>query len=301
MIVGVALWAIPTIASAHGGNNDPNVVHACVANASLAVRIVGVNGSCISSPSSKAETAMHWNIQGPQGVPGINGTNGTNGANGTSGANGTNGTNGTSVTITGTLLPGDTNCPNGGVSLLDGSTANTFYLCNGANGTATHAAPPCPFDVNMRYVECGNGTVTDTVTGLIWLQQPDCLPAENWGNANILALTLTNGLCGLTDGSSAGDWRLPTRDEWTTTIAQAVALGCYNASAPTLTNHAGTGCLIAGPSVFGDVVSDFYWSSTANASVPTDAWSVSLVNSGVYGFDKGDMVLRVWPVRGGRR
>jgi hypothetical protein len=27
-----------------------------------------------------------------------------------------------------------------------------------------------------RYVNCGNGTVTDTVTGLIWLQNANCRP-----------------------------------------------------------------------------------------------------------------------------
>jgi hypothetical protein len=39
------LLAIPTLARAHAGNDDPNVVHACIANASQAVRIVGVAGS----------------------------------------------------------------------------------------------------------------------------------------------------------------------------------------------------------------------------------------------------------------
>lgn len=164
---------------------------------------------------------------------------------------------------------------------------------------ATHAAPPC-FDNTRRYVECGNGTVTDTVTGLIWLQQADCLPSEDWGNANPVVARLANGVCGLTDGSSAGDWRLPTRDEWNATIAQALILGCYGAAAPPLTNDAGTGCLIGGGSAFTGVVADYYWSSTTNASLPTNAWSSLLVNGGVYGFGKGTF-LRVWPVRGGRR
>ena len=38
----------------------------------------------------------------------------------------------------------------------------------------TRADGPC-FDNTNRYVDCGNGTVTDTVTGLIWLQDADCL------------------------------------------------------------------------------------------------------------------------------
>ena len=67
------LLAIPTLARGHAGNDHPNVVHACIANASQAVRIVGVSGSCIVSPTSKAETPAHWAIQGPQGPPGANG------------------------------------------------------------------------------------------------------------------------------------------------------------------------------------------------------------------------------------
>jgi hypothetical protein len=84
----------------------------------------------------------------------------------------------------------------------------------GTGGTATRAAGPC-FDMDNRYVDCGNGTVTDTVTGLIWLKQTDCLGFQNWVNANAAAAALANGACGLTDGSSPGDWRLPTQAEWT--------------------------------------------------------------------------------------
>jgi hypothetical protein len=77
-----AFLAIPTIASAHGGNNDPNVVHACIGNVSKIVRIVGLSGVCLSSPPLVAETPAHWDIQGLPGAPGVNGTNGTNGAPG---------------------------------------------------------------------------------------------------------------------------------------------------------------------------------------------------------------------------
>jgi hypothetical protein len=152
----------------------------------------------------------------------------------------------------------------------------------------------------MRYVECGNGTVTDTVTGLIWLSQADCLLTWDYGNAITAAAGLKDGDCNLTDHSAPGDWRLPTRDEWSATTAQAFVLGCYNATGPALTNDWGTGCLAVGPSSFAGVASDFYWSSTTNASAPTDAWSQYLANSGFYSRAK-DTNLRVWPVRGGSR
>ena len=85
------LLACSGLAGAHAGNNSPDVIHACIGNVSKVVRIVGVKGTCISSPSLIAETPVHWDIQGPQGVPGTNGTNGTNGINGTNGTNGVDG------------------------------------------------------------------------------------------------------------------------------------------------------------------------------------------------------------------
>lgn len=64
-----------------------------------------------------------------------------------------------------------------------------------------------------RFTAPGNGTVTDNLTGLIWLQNANC-----WGpKLQATALTLANGLasgqCGLTDGSTAGQWRLPNIKE----------------------------------------------------------------------------------------
>src|SRR5262245_57590610 len=84
----------------------------------------------------------------------------------------------------------------------------------------SNPAPPC-FDNVNRYVDCGNGTVTDTVTGLIWLRDATCLGTSDFANANGLAAALQEGECGLSDGSRAGDWRLPTEPEWAATINRA--------------------------------------------------------------------------------
>src|SRR5262245_62774603 len=77
------------------------------------------------------------------------------------------------------------------------------------------ADPPC-FDNANRFVNCGNGTVTDTVTGLVWLRNANCFDVKSYANANRSAANLQTGRCGLTDGSAVGDWRLPTRAEWET-------------------------------------------------------------------------------------
>lgn len=223
--------AIYQIASAHEGNNDPNVIHACVGKDSKIARIVGVAGSC-----TQAETAVHWGIQGSPGTPGLKGTNGTNG------------TNGTSVTFGGPFSGNAYGCPNGGVIYIqsDGDNWTNTYVCNGLNAAATtRPDPPC-FDNSHRYVNCGNGTMTDTVTGLIWLRQADCLAFADYAGANHAAAGLKHGDCGLTDQSSPGDWRLPTQDEWSATIERAVALGCKLGNAPSLTNDAGTGCVLSG-------------------------------------------------------
>jgi hypothetical protein len=148
--------------------------------------------------------------------------------------------------------------------------------------------------------------VTDTVTGLIWLTDAACLGIADWPVANGAAATLANGQCGLTDGSSPGDWRLPTKDEWSATIARAATLGCTSSGSggpPSLTNDLGTACYGTFESSFGGVASDVsarYWSSTNSDFDPTGAWYASLSLGGVSANNHA-ADLRVWPVRSGRR
>ena len=123
----------------------------------------------------------------------------------------------------------------------------------------------------------------------------------DWAFANGAAAALANGQCSLTDQSSPGDWRLPTKDEWSATITRAVALGCILGASPSLTNDAGTGCLSGGFSSFAGVASeDGYWSSTSVETFLVVAWYVDVFNGRVPGFGKADSLL-VWPVRGGPR
>ena len=129
-------------------------------------------------------------------------------------------------------------------------------LASIASTSPTPLAPiptgPCG-DKTMRYVDCGNGTVTDTVTGLIWLKQSNCVPTATWEDAKKAAAALKDGACTLSDGSSPGDWRLPTVTEWEATMKNALELHCQ----PTLTNDAGSACINAGPSSFTGVEADY--------------------------------------------
>jgi hypothetical protein len=70
-----------------------------------------------------------------------------------------------------------------------------------------------------RFEDHGDGTATDKLTGLVWLTNANCTlffsgdtTGENrrdWDEALTAANLLAGGYCGLSDGSSAGDWRLP--------------------------------------------------------------------------------------------
>jgi hypothetical protein len=74
-----------------------------------------------------------------------------------------------------------------------------------------------------RFTDMGDGSVRDNNSGLIWLKCGGCTDisgdafyaAMDWNYANdVAAPSLADGLCGLTDGSSEGDWRIPTLEEW---------------------------------------------------------------------------------------
>ena len=140
--------------------------------------------------------------------------------------------------------------------------------------------PRC-FDNSNRYVDCGNGTVTDTVTGLIWLQDASCLGFAFYAGANQRAAQLgadtgDGDSCGLKDNSKPGDWRLPTKEEWDA-AARAVA---------------------SDPVFLG--VRQGYWSSSTHESFPDLAWLGDLIAGNTNNVAKARGSLFVWPVRGGQ-
>jgi len=79
---------------------------------------------------------------------------------------------------------------------------------------------------NPRFIDNGDGTVMDKLTDLVWLKKDFCSPVESpqhetemktWTEAIAFANSLHDGWtgdgyggdCDLSDGSSAGDWRVP--------------------------------------------------------------------------------------------
>jgi hypothetical protein len=65
----------------------------------------------------------------------------------------------------------------------------------------------------IRFVDNGDGTVTDALTGLVWLKNANCYGSMSWPNAMSLTGMIKSGWCELSDGSVAGDWRLPDIEE----------------------------------------------------------------------------------------
>jgi hypothetical protein len=107
-----------------------------------------------------------------------------------------------------------------------------------------------------------NGTVTDNLTGLIWLQNANCFPGMGfgltWANALNAVNTLASGSCGLSDGGVAGAWRLPNVKELQSLIDSGTSRLALPAGHP-----------------FSHVSGD-YWSSTLSAGNPFAACFVNL-------------------------
>jgi hypothetical protein len=151
------------------------------------------------------------------------------------------------------------------------------------------AAPPAPVapiitSAATRFTDNGNGAVTDSITGLIWLKNANCVTVNPnvWAAALTAVATLASPSCGLSDGSTTGQWRLPSRNELQSLID-------YTTSSPALpTGHP-----------FGTtVLSGSYWSSTTYAPNTGLAWNVYL-NYGYMGAHDKTYPVYVWPVRGG--
>jgi len=148
----------------------------------------------------------------------------------------------------------------------------------------------------VHFVDNGDGTITDTRTGLQW--EKKVAGQGTHGTDNTYAWTTTGpdflaGLnnCTSADGSTVAggfaghcDWRLPTLAELET-IIDLNAPGCSS----------GSPCI---DPIFGPTVTDAYWSSTSMAGNPTQAWCVYFGNGNACFSGKSDDVF-VRAVRGG--
>jgi hypothetical protein len=131
-----------------------------------------------------------------------------------------------------------------------------------------------------RFTDNMDGTVTDHLTGLIWLKDANCFGERTWGEALSDCNGLEDSSCGLTDGSRAGDWRLPN-------IKELLSLIDYGSVFPALPpGHLFTNVEVT------------YWSSTNFMNLNDTAWYVSLL-SGAMNYDAKFDIYYVLPVKGG--
>jgi hypothetical protein len=167
-----------------------------------------------------------------------------------------------------------------------------------------------------RFTNNSNGTVTDNLTGLIWLKNANCTGALTWANALIWsnnlasgvcgliwlknancfgeqmwetaitsANTLASGACGLTDGSTVGKWRLPNRKELMSLVDRSKSIPALPSGHP-----------------FTSVQSSNYWSSSSFTSdfyYNSEAWVVDMYSGGMINFTMAELFY-VWPVRAGQ-
>jgi hypothetical protein len=162
---------------------------------------------------------------------------------------------------------------------------NASVTVSGANATGNNFTAH-PAD---RFYDNNNGTVTDNTTGLVWLKDADCTQAAGgiskagetlpWADAQTWAGGLADGTCGLSDGSGAGSWRVPTLDE---------LIALTNGTEPVR-----WGTL----RVFSNVWRYYYWSSSSYTT--TFAWNVYVGDGTTSGDDKSSSYY-VWPVRSGQ-
>ena len=149
---------------------------------------------------------------------------------------------------------------------------------------------------NPRFKDNDDGTVTDHLTGLMWLKDALCLAPlkENWNGAKSQVDELNSG----TDLSCAGytaatydDWRLPTVRE----LQSLIHYGFFN---PAIPNTAGTGQWSENQPFSGVQSSSVngYWSATTRAGAPTLAWYV-IVEDGFTTTTGITSSYYVWPVR----
>jgi len=171
-----------------------------------------------------------------------------------------------------------------------------YYSDGIETGTCTCGTANCPSGQDgdlekgvswpiPRFTDNGNGTVTDNLTGLIWLKDADCVGLRTWSDAFVQVGNLNSGAEFSCDSYAAGtfsDWRLPNVRELFSLIDFSRDDKALPSGYP-----------------FTGVTAGHYWSSTTFAKLTDYAWNVRLCYDLLYHASKTDSHY-VWPVRGGQ-
>ena len=125
--------------------------------------------------------------------------------------------------------------------------------------------------VATRFVDNGDGTITDTNSGLMWSKDSTSLKNVDHATAE--------RLCAGLDLAGHTDWRLPT-------VEELFALADRTRHSPAIDTDA-----------FPDTESDWYWTSTITAWSSGRAWVVDFGGGYVDGGRRYDVIACVRAVR----
>jgi len=137
-----------------------------------------------------------------------------------------------------------------------------------------------------RFTDNKDGTVTDNLTKIIWLKNTNCFGMLDWQSAISAAKSLEEGECGpdpdfiLSDGSSPGDWRLPTMKELCTLID-------FSRRDPSLPDG----------HMFSETPAGYHWSATTLEHYPEQAWIVYFESGTTCYENVKNRAGHIWPVR----
>jgi hypothetical protein len=161
---------------------------------------------------------------------------------------------------------------------------------------------------NPRFTDKGDGTVTDNLTGLMWLKNANCIQTnypgfdtdEQVGDGMVTWQHALDFVAGInagtytTCGSTYTDWRLPN-------IKELQSLIHFGYHSPPVSDTAGTGQWTEGDPFTGlqSSQSSRYWSGSTALYAKTRAWDVRMVY-GFLAFPFKSSDRYVWPVRAGQ-
>jgi hypothetical protein len=212
-----------------------------------------------------------------------------------------------------TACEGDLSTCNGDLTACEGDlvaceAAPTAQLLKTGQTTSYGAGTDGDLELGVaqNYVDNGDGTITDTQTGLMWEKKSDDGTIHDkdntyyWtagppgdlgatGTAFTSFIATINGLGGFAGHT---DWRLPNRRE----LESLVDIATHNPAVfPAFNTGCGSGCTVLACSCTAALN---YWSSSSGAYSPSGAWVVNF-NGGLYDFDSKAMPFCVRAVRGG--
>ena len=135
-----------------------------------------------------------------------------------------------------------------------------------------------------RFTNNGDGTVTDNLTGLVWLKDAGCFTGT-WANAlsTVSAFNANSGTYSCAGYTATySDWRLPNRKELRS-----------------LLDRSRSNPILPSGNPFSNAQSNYYWTSTTYAVKKNYAWEIDFW-SGRENEGSKTLTRSIWPVRAGQ-